>query len=280
MKRISDIFISKLLLAFAAVFLSVSAQVQLDLKPDWHPFLLGIFAVVFFEYNRVNIFKLVKEIPVVKKNHFRSLTFQLAFYLIMGLYFLLIMPATPRSLFVIFIPGILTFLYISRGYSNRIRIFRLREIPYLKIFVITFVWTWTTILIPVTAEGINSIDASVVELFAQRFLFIFAITIQFDIRDMKADRQAELKTLPLLLGHGNAKLISVIALIISFIVSVFSSLNAQNTYVLLALVISVILTLFFITRNEKAFPGKYYYHFLDGALLFQGVLVLMFYFFS
>lgn len=33
----------------------------------------------------------------------------------------------------------------------------------------------------------------------ERFFFVFAITIPFDIRDIEADKQAGLKTIPLLI---------------------------------------------------------------------------------
>jgi hypothetical protein len=78
--------------------------------------------------------------------------------------------------------------------------FGLRHIPGLKPFLITLVWTLSCVLLPVLEAQdlhqtvINMRDTTI--LVAKRFLFIGALTIPFDIRDLFYDKQTGLKTIP------------------------------------------------------------------------------------
>ena len=51
-------------------------------------------------------------------------------------------------------------------------------------------------------------------MFFERFLFIMAITIPFDIRDLKIDNQVGLKTIPSILGIKKSKMIAYFLLIL------------------------------------------------------------------
>ena len=78
--------------------------------------------------------------------------------------------------------------------------FGLRNIPGLKQFLITLVWTMSTVLLPLLEAQhhhmgiVNMRDATI--LVAKRFLFIGALTVPFDIRDLFQDRQTGLKNHP------------------------------------------------------------------------------------
>jgi len=84
----------------------------------------------------------------------------------------------------------------------------LRNIPGLKLFLIAFTWAGITFLYPLAARGVN-IDGLAGWLFLQRFVFIAAITIPFDIRDLQLD-MPELGTLPQVLGVGWSKTVALI----------------------------------------------------------------------
>ncbi|MBK8472274.1 MAG: hypothetical protein IPL33_08940 [Sphingobacteriales bacterium] len=55
--------------------------------------------------------------------------------------------------------------------------------------MIAFVWTAATILLPVIHSEKTYHNLHLFAMAIERFLFVFAITIPFDIRDMIADRQ-------------------------------------------------------------------------------------------
>ena len=62
----------------------------------------------------------------------------------------------------------------------------LRNVAGLKLFVISAVWSIVTVILPAVELGL-SISFELVIFTIQRFLFIMAITIPFDIRDLRID---------------------------------------------------------------------------------------------
>ena len=84
----------------------------------------------------------------------------------------------------------------------------LRNLPGIKLFLIGFVWATSAVLLPIIqAESTFGLTISLNEtllLVAKRFLFICAITIPFDIRDLFQDKLYELKTIPVILGEKKA----------------------------------------------------------------------------
>ena len=63
-------------------------------------------------------------------------------------------------------------------------------------------------------------DVSVLIHFFIRFFFVLAITIPFDIRDLSFDA-AELKTIPVLFGEANARLLAILFLILSQVMCIY-----------------------------------------------------------
>ena len=77
-----------------------------------------------------------------------------------------------------------------------------RNIPFLKIFLISFTWSYVTLLAPALYYDIQ-IDYFLISSFLQRFLFVIVISIPFDIRDFLSD---SIKTIPNTIGIFNAKI--------------------------------------------------------------------------
>ncbi|MDJ0644551.1 MAG: hypothetical protein QNJ57_01080 [Flavobacteriaceae bacterium] len=88
----------------------------------------------------------------------------------------------------------------------------LRTVPGFKLFLIAFCWASVTVLIPVINHKL-SFSKDVYVMFLQRLLFVAAITIPFDIRDVDYDTEA-LKTLPQVFGIANAKRIGIVLLML------------------------------------------------------------------
>lgn len=109
-----------------------------------------------------------------------------------------------------------TILYVLPA-KNKTR--GLRHIPGLKLFLIGFTWAGVSFYFPL--EEAHHADLQGKGLyFLQRFLFVLAITIPFDIRDLQFD-QPELATLPQVLGIDNAKVIAIVALLGFLSIDVF-----------------------------------------------------------
>lgn len=174
--------------------------------------------------------------------------------------------------------ALLTLFYSIPVFGNKKSIFRLREIPYLKIFLIAFVWASSTILLPIMQSNTVFNKVDVTAMLAERFFFVFAITIPFDIRDMETDKQAGLKTIPILFNENTSTAIANLSLFIFFLISFFHYQIQNSWFIIGALSISTLTTFLFL--NEKKIKKLNYFHYgiLDGTMLLQGLLVLAFYY--
>lgn len=117
-----------------------------------------------------------------------------------------------RALLLLLIPFAISILYSLpmpeiRGKRS------LREIPLLKSFLVALSWT----LISVTFSG-YSMDPGLFRrpalylLMPPVFLFTWALTIPFDLRDMEQDRQDEVLTLGHTLGVRRIRLLALLSL--------------------------------------------------------------------
>ncbi|MBC7617243.1 MAG: hypothetical protein H7202_14365, partial [Pedobacter sp.] len=104
--------------------------------------------------------------------------------------------------------GIMSIAYNFPFLSINQRKIGLRNLPGIKLFLISFVWSVSCVLLPIVElENNYGISVSLAEtliLVVKRFLFICAITIPFDIRDLFQDKLYALKTIPVILGEKKA----------------------------------------------------------------------------
>jgi hypothetical protein len=116
------------------------------------------------------------------------------------------------EIFVLF-PFVLATLFYVFPFKNKIA--GLRNVPGLKLFLISITWAGLTLYLPLfSAEFQNS--EQLYTSMTQRFLFIFAITIPFDIRDAQFDLPG-LNTIPQVLGVNKSKMIAIAALLIAVV---------------------------------------------------------------
>ncbi|WP_257658825.1 UbiA family prenyltransferase [Parapedobacter lycopersici] len=156
------------------------------------------------------------------------------------------------------------------------RRFGLRQIPGLKLFYIGLVWAMSCVLLPVAEAHHNGWPMQwlpVMQLMCWVFLFIVAITIPFDIRDIYQDRHYGLKTIPVLLGVRAAHALCGILLAIH---TGWVLMSGYTLEVRLALAgVSLLCAgAILLPKKEK---GTYYYFFvLDGMLILQFLMIVLF----
>ena len=90
-------------------------------------------------------------------------------------------------------PAIIAIAYNLPLKSNKNSAFRLRQIKGLKIFLIAFSWTLVTVYIPINLYIVNKISLTIVLI--NNFLFIAILSLLFDIKDFKKDKENNLKIL-------------------------------------------------------------------------------------
>ena len=274
---------TNIFIALGAVALILETELQLGIRLQFHPYLLLIFFSTLFDYNLHRFITVltnkealnsVKHIWV-KKN----LVFFYALVASSVIGFLWTVLYADFKVLVTLAPlALLTFFYSVPVYKTNKLIFRLREIPALKIFLISFVWSASTILLPVIQSGRLHSKEHVLIMLLERFLFIFAITIPFDIRDMMADTRQGLKTIPLLIGKNAALIVANLALFLFLVICVQHYKNTAADWLIYPMALSAATS--FIFLNNRKLQNKYYYHYgiLDGTLLLQGLLVLTMYY--
>lgn len=150
------------------------------------------------------------------------------------------------------------------------RFVTLRSIPYIKIFVITIVWSLATVLLPVVRIQ-QVIDIHVLLIFIERMIFVFVLALMFDICDMETDRLSGLKTIPLLLGKAASQKLCK-GLLILFLLITGIHYGQTIPVVLPAMLLSAAGAFFLV--DYTGFSSKpVYLAWVDGMMLLQAVLL-------
>lgn len=156
--------------------------------------------------------------------------------------------------------------------------FGLRNVPGLKLFLIALIWSLSVVLLPIIElAGHQEISISISDTFiliAKRFLFIAAITVPFDIRDLFQDKSYDLKTIPVVLGEKKAYLFCQFLLLAytSLLFLFTGNLNAD----FLALFLTILLTAWLIFKSDWKKNEYYYFFYLDGTMILQFALLFSF----
>lgn len=152
--------------------------------------------------------------------------------------------------------GLLTFLYaVPVLPKNKIddRHKTLRNVSGIKVYVIALVWSGVTVLLPLLNNDFL-VNADVVVTVCQRFVFIIALMIPFEIRDLSYD-SLRLATIPQQIGVKKTKIIGVLLLMMFFFLELFK--DETNAYQLLALMMTAFICLLFVVF-AKTNQGKCY----------------------
>lgn len=283
MKFLALLIHTNIYIALAAVALTFSSQIHLGIRPQFHPYLFLIFFATLFEYNLHRLITILTNPQALLSNKHNWVKDKLNWFY--GLMFLSLLGlgisvlAVELQVLLTLMPiALLTLFYSTPLTRSAQGIFRLRQIPYLKIFIIALVWTLVTLLIPVMHAKTSCSFHSIVILGIERFLFLFAITIPFDIRDMKADHAAGLKTIPLQIGEAKSVQLSILILVVLLVWTVGRYSFLQQWGIAFAYAISGLTTLLFLTNKRIQKWSLYHYGALDGTLLIQGILMIILYY--
>jgi 4-hydroxybenzoate polyprenyltransferase len=258
----------------------MATQVQIGLDLSWHPYLFLVFFATLFEYNLYRFLGVLNSSNGLKYPNYVNLKNELVgIYLLVMFSVLGFMVALIKAKFIVLlalapIAGITLFYSTPLGKQHK-GFFKLRQVPYLKIFMIAFVWALVTVLLPVIHAERSFNIWIILALIFERFLFVFAITIPFDIKDMAVDKKAGLKTIPLLIGKKKSIQLAILLLIFSLLISVIQYGLTMQWYLLAAMVLSVISTIIFILYKKMNNEMLYHYGILDGTMLLQGFLIII-----
>ena len=173
--------------------------------------------------------------------------FLLGFSLLMFVYFFLKLKL--RTQLIVFFISLISFLYP----------FGLRTIPFLKIFLISFSWSISTVSL-IYFENNLLIDCGFYLEILSRCFFIIGITIPFDIRDLQYDNK-RLKTIPIVFGVSHSRNIALLFLALYILITFYLHFYIQfNLNYLLASFFCFIYS-FYLVNKANVKKGSFYYSF-------------------
>ncbi|GAA4238585.1 hypothetical protein GCM10022291_29610 [Postechiella marina] len=171
--------------------------------------------------------------------------------------------------------GLLTFLYAIPFLPKRLFLDsqqNLRSIGGLKIYLIALIWSGVTVFLPLINTNVL-LGADVFITATQQFLFIMALMLPFEIRDLQYD-SLKLSTIPQKIGVVKTKLMGVLLLFVFCLLQFFKNdIIAVNTSVLITIAL-ITGVLILISKKEQ---GKYFSSFLvEGVPVLWLIFMLLF----
>ena len=277
-KLINLIFYSNLWIALCAAAMCTQTQFILTgkLELNW---ILGLtFFATLFIYalhriigiSKVSEFREMERYAIIEKfkNH-------ITFYALVSgiggaICFWNVSLAIQLSLIV---PGIISLGYVIPFLSGKKR---LRDFNHIKIFLIAIVWSWVTVFLPALEIGVAT-TLPVGLMILERALFIFAITLPFDIRDLKVDSHSKVQTIPAVIGIEKTKTLGTVSLFLASVTTIANWYSASyKVNILLGLVVSFLSTWFFIRQSDKIKHDYFFTGIIDGTMILQFLLIWFF----
>ncbi len=271
---------SNLFIAFCAVAQGLVTYYLLKLPPDQY-----VLAFLFFSTLLVyNLSMLLSKPKEPQKSPFKRVRWIFSHHrliisitLIAGLCVIpiaLLYLSFQAKLLMSFV-GIIAIAYNLPFLTINQKKIGLRNLPGIKLFLIAFVWSISCVLLPIVElENNYGISVSLGEtllLVAKRFLFICAITIPFDIRDLFQVKLYELKTIPVILGEKKAWIFCQ-ALLGAYLLLLILFTKTINLDVI-GIALTIFLTGWLIFKSNLKKNEYYYFFFLDGTMILQCLIL-------
>lgn len=274
---------SNIFMALCAVAQALVTFLLIDAKPIY-----TVLAILFLSTLCIYNFSILLSKPnYPQQSPFKRVRWFFGYYrwmvaitiisaiLLLPLFFLV---SKESKLLLIFL-SVLSFGYGLPMFSAGNQKFGLRNIPGLKLLLIGITWTASIVLLPIfEAESIRQLkitDTDILLLSAKRFLFITAMAIPFDIRDLFQDRKLGLKTIPVVFGEKNAYLLCQF-LLIGYLILLFLFRDHGFDQNFFALMITIVLAGWLIFRSKFERNEYYYFFYVDGVLILQYLMMVGF----
>jgi energy-converting hydrogenase Eha subunit A len=176
---------------------------------------------------------------------------------------------------IVLLMTLITFFYATPFLPKKLFIdnkYNLRTIAGLKVYVIAFVWTVATVILPIINNN-YPLDFDLVTTAFQRYLYIVVLILPFDIRDLQYD-SLKLATIPQKIGIRNTKLLGLLLLALFFLSEFFKD-TLSISQVIITVIITIITGLFIVFCNEDR-NRSYSAFWVEGLPIVWLGLVLIF----
>ncbi len=255
---------SNIHVAIAVMCLTKITLLQFGIEENLSP--LFVFFSTILSYNAIrfiNISKIRREAATWIKSHKVAL---LTLNAISFLALIIIAFHIEFESIIVLLPFVLaTTLYIS---PFRIWKLNLRDVPGLKLFLIAFSFAGVTVLFPIVQNELV-ITNNIILLFFERFLFVVAITIPFDIRDIDYDNP-KLFTLPQVIGIRKSKIVGIISIVLFLLIGYYRFKVFGNSILIIFLVTIIsALLIGFSSKNQSNYYSSFW---LEGIPIIWFIL--------
>jgi hypothetical protein len=271
LRQLFDFYInSSIHVALAVVSLSWLTLLEFEIPFD-ECILLFIFFASVTGYNFVKYFGLAKF-------HHRSLADWLKLIQVFSFFCFVFMcfyafKIEPKTLLYILGLCVITFLYAIPFLPKRFLFDEkqnLRNIGGVKIYIIALVWTGVTVVLPLVNNDIPISEEAIITAI-QRFVFVIALTLPFEIRDLQFD-SLKLSTIPQKIGERWTKIIGVILLALIYVLEFFKD-EITSIWLIILTFITLLMLVLLIGSNKNR--NKYYSGFwVEGIPILWLLLVL------
>ncbi len=243
----------------------------------WHPLIPLVFLgtlSMYILHRSIGLYRIMQRVQSIPKR-FKPILNQRVFFIVIGivssLTFLYVLFAycSGRTRWL-FLPALaISFFYAVPLLGKK----RLRDYGWIKVPLLALTWAWITAFIPLQTVDWPP-DAEVVLFVSERFFLLMAITLPFEVRDIKVDFEEGVQTLVHRLGvHALRGLATGCALLGMGASMMLFVLHVYTAGLLIALLISwfvVLILIYFLSRERKA---AYFEIGFDGILILQAGLV-------
>jgi 4-hydroxybenzoate polyprenyltransferase len=147
---------------------------------------------------------------------------------------------------------------------------QLKKYGILKPFLISAVFVLIAILIPLNFK----ITTQIIFYTIAQWFFIGALCVLFDVRDIEADKEKKINTVPILAGIKNTKIIAIGLFCIYLVLSLFINNNELTFSALVTFCLSIVITLICSIKRNNYF----YLVLVDGLILLQLIFIITYFF--
>ncbi|HMQ49411.1 MAG TPA: UbiA family prenyltransferase [Saprospiraceae bacterium] len=272
---INLVLYSNLWIALGALCLTGQTLFLLEGTVDAQPLLPFVFSATLFLYAAHRLIGLFtfrfkvnnSRIQVIKAFKHHILIYALFSGLAAFVSFLFLKRETQWA---VLIPALVSLAYIMPIFGDGKR---LRDFSFIKIFLIAIAWPWITVVLPALEVGEENYLVLGL-MFAERSLFIFAITLPFDIRDIATDQFNAVKTIPQQIGIHATKHMAFLLLVgAAIFVAINCYLGTYSAANGIALYLSYLLTARLIHQADDKKNDYYYSGLMDGTILLQSLFL-------
>ncbi|BDS11880.1 UbiA family prenyltransferase [Aureispira anguillae] len=274
-KLINFLLYSNIYIALCAVAMTAQTLYVFKITIKTSTALVGLVffstLVIYALHRLVSLSKVDKSLEVERFNVIGDYKRHIRSYAILGMVggaicFLFLNQTTQYALVI---PAVLSLGYVIPFMGSQK--LRLRDLHFVKIFLIAIVWAYVTVLLPILEHNIP-IETRTIGMLVERMLFIFAITLPFDLRDWEIDKKNNVRTLPATIGVRNTLYLATIILV--FWMLLIGQIYPQN--IAFALCFSGLSTGIFIYYSPQQKHDYYFTALMDGTMIAQYLLVLLF----